>query len=338
MIGRDPSIAGGRLGAGKGRRAAALAGAALLGAAALLTGCQGGLPIFSRVKEVEGYPLNQAMIVAATERNCYQEAYTDQLWDAVLDEEGTTAETFLLRQVEVFLKELKLVSQMAEEQGIGLDGEEQALVAQLAEEYYSGLTEGDLAYLGVTQEDVEILYGDYALADKAVTELTGGADLEVSDSEAKVIGLQQIEVWDEATAERVWALTQEEGANFVSIAREYSVNPEIQRKLARGEGGQALEEAAFALAEGEVSGVIQSGQVYYIVKCVDDYDEEATRERKGELELLKKEQAFQEIYGEYESGHTVVFGENFWDGMDFDGGADCTTTNFFELYREYFPR
>src|SRR5699024_8369841 len=111
MIGRDPSIAGGRLGAGKGRRAAALAGAALLGAAALLTGCQGGLPIFSRVKEVEGYPLNQAMIVAATERNCYQEAYTDQLWDAVLDEEGTTAETFLLRQVEVFLKELKLVSQ-----------------------------------------------------------------------------------------------------------------------------------------------------------------------------------------------------------------------------------
>ena len=250
MIGRDPSIAGGRSGAGKGRRAAALAGAALLGAAALLTGCQGGLPIFSRVKEVEGYPLNQAMIVAATERNCYQEAYTDQLWDAVLDEEGTTAETFLLRQVEVFLKELKLVSQMAEEQGIGLDGEEQALVAQLAEEYYSGLTEGDLAYLGVTQEDVEILYGDYALADKAVTELTDGADLEVSDSEAKVIGLQQIEVWDEATAERVWALTQEEGANFVSIAREYSVNPEIQRKLARGEGGQALEEAAFALAEG----------------------------------------------------------------------------------------
>ena len=79
--------------------------------------------------------MNQAMIVAATERNCYQEAYTDQLWDAVLDEEGTTAETFLLRQVEVFLKELKLVSQMAEEQGIGLDGEEQALVAQLAEEF-----------------------------------------------------------------------------------------------------------------------------------------------------------------------------------------------------------
>ena len=83
--------------------------------------------------------------------------------------------------------------------------------------------------------------------------------------------------------------------------------------------------------------MIQAGQVYYIVKCVSDYDEEATRERKAELELAKKEQVFQGIYDEFAGEHVVSFGEDFWSEMEFSAGDGCTTTNFFELYREYFP-
>ena len=310
--------------------------AAIAAVSAVLAGCQGGIPIISRVREVEGYPLDQAMIVAATEKNRYENAYTEDFWQVVLDEEGTTARTFFLKQVEQFLRAMKTVSLMAEEQGIQLNGEEQSLVNQLSQEYFEGLTAEDIAYMGITLEDVQTMYGDYCLASKTVTELTKDADLEVSDSEAKVIDLQQIEVWDEETANSVLALTQEEGADFARIAGEYSVNPEIEWQLARGEADAALENAAFALQTGEVSGVIQSGQVFYIIKCINDYNEEATRERKGELELLKKEQAFQVIYDEFAQDHVVSFGEDFWDGMDFSDGG-CTTTNFFELYREYFP-
>ncbi|OUQ16352.1 peptidylprolyl isomerase [Lachnoclostridium sp. An14] len=310
---------------------------AVAAAAALLGGCGNGIPIVSTVKEIEGYTLPQSMLVAATERNRYRDAYTDQLWQVVLDEEGTTVEAFFLEQVEEFLRELKTVNLLAEEKEIQLNGEEQGRVAQLSQEYFSGLTAEDIAYMGVTQEDVQLMYSDYCLANKLVTELTKDMDLEVSDSEAKVIDLQQIEVWDGETADSVWAMTQEEGADFAQIAREHSVNPEIDRQLARGTGEAALEEAAFALQTGEVSGVIQAGQVYYIVKCVSDYDEEATRERKAELELAKKEQVFQGIYDEFAGEHVVSFGENFWSEMEFSAGDGCTTTNFFELYREYFP-
>ena len=70
--------------------------------------------------------------------------------------------------------------------------------------------------------------------------------------------------------------------------------------------------------------------------AVSDYNEAATQERKAALELLKKERGFKGIYDEFAADHVVTFGEDFWDGVDFSGDG-CTTTSFFELYREYFP-
>ena len=50
-----------------------------------------------------------------------------------------------------------------------------------------------LARMGISIEDVQIMYEEYCLANKMVTETTKDMDLEISDSEAKVIVLQQIE-------------------------------------------------------------------------------------------------------------------------------------------------
>lgn len=99
---------------------------AVAAAAALLGGCGNGIPIVSTVKEIEGYTLPQSMLVAATERNRYRDAYTDQLWQVVLDEEGTTVEAFFLEQVEEFLRELKTVNLLAEEKEIQLTARSRA--------------------------------------------------------------------------------------------------------------------------------------------------------------------------------------------------------------------
>lgn len=134
----------------------------------------------------------------------------------------------------------------------------------------------------------------------------------------------------------VWALTQEEGADFEAIAEEYSVNPDLERKLGRGEDAPALEEAAFSLAEGEISPVIEVGPAYYIVKCIEDYDMDATQERKQELQIQKKDQVFGQLYNEFAKEHPVDFGPDMWDSLDFSAEDGCTTQNFFQLYHEYF--
>ena len=62
----------------------------------------------------------------------------------------------------------------------------------MTDAYYEGLTEGDLNYIQVSKQEVEHLYEKYYMANKLVNELTKEVDLEISDSEAKVIDLQQI--------------------------------------------------------------------------------------------------------------------------------------------------
>ncbi|MEY8338798.1 peptidyl-prolyl cis-trans isomerase [Lachnospiraceae bacterium 62-35] len=303
--------------------------------ACILTGC-GEAALKTEAREVEGYTIPQAMIIVATERNRYEAVYTDRIWNVKMNEEGTTFETYLLEQIKSFLEEMRTVTMMAKERGIRLNGAEMETISRLTDDYYKRLTREDIDYMGIRREDVQRMYEEYCLANKMVTETTKDMDLEVSDNEAKVIGLEQIEVWNEETAELVCQKIQEEGADFAAIAAEYSLNPELKRNLGRGEEDEALENAAFALKEGEISEVIQVGPAYYIVKCTNEYDVDATRERKKVLEIEKKDQVFRQIYNEYTAENPVDFGEGMWKKLEFSGGGGCTTTNFFQLYQEYF--
>lgn len=312
--------------------------ACCLAAAALACGCGNGIPLMSDTREIKGYSLEETMIVVATERNRYETLYTDQLFSAVLDEDGTTVEQYLLRQVQSFLEELKLMNQMAKDRNVSLTTAEKEQVRTMASAYYESLSEADLAYIGADLEDVQSLYEDYALANKLVTELTKDMDMEISDSEAKVITVQQIETWSEDTAQTAAAAAAEEGADFLALAEEYSVNPERELSLARGETDQVLETAAFSLAAGEISEVVQSGQSYYIFKCVSDYDQEATAIRKEQLEKQKKAAAFYQIYLQYIRENPATVSSDIWDQVTLAGGEGSETASFFLLYQEYFSQ
>ena len=169
----------------------------------LLTGCKGNLSIMSDSKEVRGYSIPQTMIVVTNERNRYEEVYTDALWDVRL-EDGTSFESYLLDQIELFLQNMKAMTLLAKEQGVELTSAEKDQLRRLSETYYSSLTPEDIAYMGIEQDDVLTMYQEYHLANKIVSELTREMNLEVSDSEAKVITLQKIVLADEETASSVY--------------------------------------------------------------------------------------------------------------------------------------
>lgn len=196
----------------------------------LLAGCGGNLPIMSAPKEVKGYSDAEAMIVITTEKNRYQNVYTDQIWDVTVDESGTTFQSFFLNEVKGFLTNMKTLNLLAEERGIELDNAEKDQIRKLTEEYYSGLTKEDLAVMGISQEDAEKMYREYHLANKIVNELTRDLNLEVSDNEAKVIEVNQIVTKDLSQAEEAYEKLQEEGSSFEEVAKAYSEDKEINRK------------------------------------------------------------------------------------------------------------
>ena len=90
-----------------------------------LGGCKESRQITSEIQTAEGYTDAQIMLIAATEKNRYSEVYTDRIWQIPVDEEGTTFQEYLLREVRSFLEEVKLINLLADQEGILLTGQEQ---------------------------------------------------------------------------------------------------------------------------------------------------------------------------------------------------------------------
>lgn len=303
---------------------------------ALLTGCKTEIPIVTEIKETKAYTLPQSMVILTTERNRYQQIYTSQIWGVELPG-GQTFETYLVDQVKEFLQEMKMMNLLAQNKGVTLTSGEKEEVRKASQEYFSSLTNEDISYMGITEEDVRTMYEQYYLSNKVVSEMTKDMNLEISDSEAKVISVEEIVMSDEAAAHEVQLKTVAEGADFDAVAREYSEEPMTERKIGRGENPGTIEDTAFSLSKGEVSQVVEENGKYYIIKCINDYDETATQERKAGLYRQRKKEAFDQIYGQFKKENPVTFSNEIWKDIKFSKDDRTTTMNFFEIYKKHFP-
>ena len=106
--------------------------------------------------------------------------------------------------------------------------------------------------------------------------------------------------------------------------------------MARSQEPDPVEQAAFELEQDEISGVIEMDGMYYILKCTNAYDQEATQKNKEILAQEKKSQAFQSIYHDFASGIEMEFDQSVWEKASMDGSDGCSTDNFFSMYWDYF--
>ena len=303
----------------------------------LAAGCEARPPV--TVKKEIGVTLRrpEIMLVVATERNRYEQIYTSQIWDIAVVEDGTTFQEYLLEQIKQFMVDLKRIGAMAQEYGITLDNGEMEQLRRLAQDYYSQLTEADKAYTGAGSDDVLNLYQEYYLACKTVDVLTKNADLEISDNEAKVVEVSQIVLDNEFNAREVWQAVRSEGADFDAIARANSTEEQIRREIVRGELSAGMEEAVFAMNQGEISEIMEDNGRFYLFYCHNPYDQEATLARKEEMMLLRKDSVFHEYYDAFLEDNLVTVSGRVWQDVSFVTQENTTTTNLFELYQEYFP-
>ncbi len=307
----------------------------LVASAMWLWACRGGIPIVSDVGAGHGYSDAQVKLIAVTERNRYQKVYTDQIWQVQVDGKGTTFQDYLLGEIRNFMTELMTMNLLADQQELRLSGQEQEELQALAQTLYQGLSQEDKAYTGIDEEGVYDLYADYHRANKLVDELTKNVNLEISDSDAKVIVVQEIVLDDAVEAQRIYGEVTADGADFSSIAKSVSMDEKIEKSIGRGEQPQEYENMVFDLACGQVSPVIFLDNQYYIVKCINDYDEEATLNRKEKLALQRKNEAFRQIYDNFAAKMQVDMQEDIWQEISFAEAEKTTTTEFFELYQEY---
>ena len=120
----------------------------------------------------------QLMTVAATERNRYQNVYTEQIWSAASGTGDLDFEEQLMNQIQEFFTEMTLVCAMAEEEQLELTAQETDAIGQLSREYFAQLTGGDRDFLQVSQQEIYELYSAYHRANRMVEEMTAcGVDI-----------------------------------------------------------------------------------------------------------------------------------------------------------------
>ena len=295
-----------------------------------------GLELEEKTEEVEEYTRPQAMILIANERNRYESVYSGDIWQIPVSDDDTGLDKLTVQNVKQYMEQLKLLCMLAEEQGITVTSQERDLLRQLTDEYMAGLSGEDLAYIGCDRTDVQKLYTDYYTANKLIKGITSRVSSEISDSEAKVIRIQQIGTADLKKAKAILKRVKIDGANFNSLASRYTETDTIEETLMRGSRGDLIERTAFELEEGQISNILQIGEMYYIIKCVDGYSKEATLERKSRLERAMNNQAFQAVFGPYSQEHKIRFSERFWSEIDFKEPTGSTVESFFDLYEKAF--
>ncbi len=298
-----------------------------------LSGCR-GMELENKTEMVEEYTKPQAMILIANERNRYEAAYSDKIWQVQVGDEAAGFDKLTIQNVKDFMEEIKLLNLLAADRGITVNSTERDLIRRITDEYMAGLSDGDLSYIGCSREDVQTVYTDYYTADKLINSITSNVDTDISDSEVKVIKIAEIGTSDLKKAKAILKRIKIDGESFSAMASRYNELETSERTLMRSEKPDLIEQTAFSLEEGQTSNILAVGDMYYIINCVDGYAEEETLERKERLSKALDTKAVREIVEPYRKEHNIQLLERFWNEIDFSEPSGSTADNFFDVYNK----
>ena len=280
---------------------------------------------------------DEARVYLCNYQNIYGSAYGLDLWQydySNMDIE-VTLEDYVKELTVVELSHVICMNQLAEELEIQLTAEEEKLVSQVTDEYYESLTREELRYMGIDKLELKEIYTRYAIAQKLYNTLTAGVNEEVSDDEARVILIQQIYVKSKDVA-KVVEQKLRSGSGFDTVASSYSEADVVERHLTRGEYEKVVEDIAFNLDDGEESRMIEAGNGYYFIKCIDKYVEELTETNKDNIILKRRQEQFDNIFYDFIDNSTFELNEKVWEKVEVDTSGTITTDSFFEVYEKYF--
>ncbi len=311
----------------------------------LTTGLSGN-QLFKVGKSVCTLP--EAMVYVHTYEKQYEDVYGVEMWEH--DFGGITLEEYVKGNIISQLATIKSMTLLAEEYEVELTREDKKNIEEAAWAYFGSLSQEEREWMDVKQEDVQELYEAHLLANRVYEKITKDVDTEVSDDEARIITVQQIllkttrdgEAYSpeekQAAYEKAQDVLEEisQGREFLTLASIYNQDEQITCTFGRGEKDTVYEETAFSLDKNQVSGIIETEKGYYILKCTENFDRDATERNKETMVEKRRDGIFQQIYDELIENTTSEFNNQLWEKVHFGNSIqDDTGKNFFQIYEEY---
>lgn len=293
------------------------------------------------------FNVSEAMLYLTTEKNLYEGSYGSDIWDK--DIGGVTLEEYVKENIKKHLAEIKTLNLLAKDKKVKLTDDEIAKAQTAAQNYYNALSEKEIEYMNLSIKNVEKAYKEYMLADKVYIELTKDINPEISDAEAKVIKVasiyaktytidaegNRIEYTDEEKAKSkksIQDLSDEikNGEDFMTLAANNTDADKVEYQFGKGDMIEEFENVAYSLKADEVSEVIETGDGYYLIKCISDYMENETAARKEKMIQQAKEEYFNSIYTPFIDTLSSEFNDDVWEKITFKDMSDIKVSNFYE--------
>ena len=265
----------------------------------------------------------------------YEDIFGSGVWDYNL---GTTTIGELAKQDIInTIVERKITKKYWDKAEVVITEEDEANIKEYTDEYLKGLTDEDINYYGITKEIVYLFFFDNLMVERVYDATTMSVDTNVSDEEAKQITIQYLLVSTKKTDNKGEIVPISEGdkqaayvqaqellieaatvEDFESFAKSNTDDPQIEKTFGKNEVEQVVEDAAFALKTGEISSIIESQDGYLILYSVDDYNEDATLDKKEEIIDKRQSEEFQRLFEQWQEDVDIELNDKVWDEVGFD--------------------
>ena len=266
-----------------------------------------------------------AKMTAAQYESYYSSYFGENFWtmDMGTDDEGNaiTFEDYVKEQVITQIKQIIVLNNKAEEVKCSLSDDDK----KQCEEYAKAFAEDEsgkaiLAECGATEEDMQEIYEENALASKVQEYMIKETNTEVSDDEARKTTISRVvfattktdddgntvDMTDDekaqvlATAQKA----QEElkgGKSIADIAKEQEyTNTDETFAAGESEEGEAFEKLLAGMKDGDITQEVQECENGYVIAQLTAYtDADATAENKESIIAERQQEKFTEVYDEW---------------------------------------
>lgn len=265
----------------------------------------------------------------------YENIFGEDIWDYKLGE--TTIGELAKKDVIDTIIERKITKKQWENYEVVITEEDEIKINDDSTDYLKNITQENTEYYGITSEEVYQFFFDNLMTERVYDAATMDVDTDVSDEVAKQITIQYLLVSTRKVADdgNIVELAEEkknsayikaqelltEAAtveDFASFSKSNTDSVEVEITIGKDDLEKVIEDAAFALKTGEMSNIIEGSDGYYIIYCVDDYNEDATLEKKEEVIDERQSKEFIKLFEQWERDVEVEINEEVWDQIQFD--------------------
>lgn len=325
------------------------------------TACNKKIVLTTGFEEGELFKIDKAvctkseyLVYLVNMQNMYENAYGDSIWE-MNTRDGEPLEEGLKETVLARISRVKVMNLLAEKKKISLSKDDEKKVAMAAAQYYSTLSQSEKDFFGLGEEDYKKMYREYALANRIYGYLVKDINPEISDDEARTITVSHILIktysvdssgnrveYDDAQKREAYQKAEDivnslfQGEKFDALIPKYNEDEKSQFMFRRGEADPVYEEAAFNLASNEISGIVETSEGYYIIRCDNMLDRDETDRNKLNILNQKRNEAFEKEYNDFLGERTGNLNEDLWESIHTASDDTVNTSEFFTIYGSLF--